>query len=101
MNSEILKVDTIIKTLFSIENKKSLSISKLYSFYNYLRSKIEKDKKPYIFSSNYEDIKRYIYYNSEVFDLINEELIVAKGIIEIKEENKWLKEICKEFIKQY
>lgn len=101
MNSEILKVDTIIKTLFSIENKKSLSIPKLYIFYNYLRSKIEKDRKPYIFSSSYEDIEKVVDYNPEIFDLINEELIIAKGIIEIKKENKWLKEICKEFIEKY
>ena len=26
---------------------------------------------------------------------------IAKGIIEIKKENKWLKEICKEFIEKY
>lgn len=101
MKHIVLSVSDIIKTLFTVSGFKRIEISFLYLFYSYLRRRIEQDGKLYVFSSEYEDIERFVENNSEVYDLINEELIVAKGIVEKSLDNKWLVEVCREFLFHY
>lgn len=101
MKHIVLSVDEILKTLFSVSGLKRIELSFLYLFYSYLRRRIEEDGKLYVFSSEYEDIERFVNNNSEVYELINEELIVAKGIVEKSLDNKWLVEVCREFLFHY
>ena len=96
-----LYISEIIKTLFSVSGFKKIEVSFIYLFYSYLRRRIEEDRKLYVFSSEFEDIKRFVDDNSEVYDLINDELIVAKGIVEKSLDNKWLVEVCREFLFHY
>ena len=96
-----LSISEIIKTLFSVSGFKIIEVSFIYLFYSYLRRRIEEDRKLYVFSSEFEDIKRFVDDNSEVYDLINDELIVAKGIVEKSLDNKWLVEVCREFLFHY
>ena len=96
-----LSVSEIIKTLFSVSGLKKIEVSFIYLIYSYLRRRIEEDGKIYVFSSEFEDIERFVDDNSEVYDLINEELIVAKGIVEKSLDNKWLVEVCREFLFHY
>ena len=101
MKHIVLSVNDILKTLFSVSGLKRIEISLIYLFYSYLRRRIEEDGKIYVFSSEFEDIERFVENNSEVYDLINEELIVAKGIVEKSLDNKWLVEVCREFLFHY
>ena len=41
------------------------------------------------------------YATDNFYDLINDELIVAKGIVEKSLDNKWLVEVCREFLFHY
>lgn len=101
MKHIVLSVNDILKTLFSVSGLKRIEISFIYLFYSYLRRRIEEDGKIYVFSSEFEDIERFVENNFEVYDLINEELIVAKGIVEKSLDNKWLVEVCREFLFHY
>lgn len=101
MKHIVLSVNDILKTLFSVSGLKRIEISFIYLFYSYLRRRIEEDRKIYVFSSEFEDIERFVENNSEVYDLINEELIAAKGIVEKSLDNKWLVEVCREFLFHY
>ena len=101
MKHIVLSVNDILKTLFSVSGFKRIEISLIYLFYSYLRRRIEEDGKIYVFSSEYENIERFVDNNSEVYELINKELIVAKGIVEKSLDNKWLVEVCKEFLFHY
>ncbi len=101
MKHIVLSVNDILKTLFSVSGFKRIEISLIYLFYSYLRRRIEEDGKIYVFSSEYENIERFVDNNSEVYELINKELIVAKGIVEKSLDNKWLVEVCREFLFHY
>lgn len=101
MKHIVLSVNDILKTLFSVSGLKRIEISFIYLFYSYLRRRIEEDGKIYVFSSEFEDIERFVDDNSDVYDLINEELIVAKGIVEKSLDNKWLVNVCREFLFHY
>lgn len=101
MKHIVLSVNDILKTLFSVSGLKKIELSFIYLFYSYLRRRIEEDRKLYVFSSEYEDIERFVENNSEVYDLINKELIVAKGIVEKSLDNKWLVNVCREFLFHY
>lgn len=101
MKHIVLSVNDILKTLFSVSGLKKIEVSFIYLFYSYLRRRIEEDGKIYVFSSEFENIERFVSNNSEVYDLINEEVIVAKGIVEKSLDNKWLVEVCREFLFHY
>lgn len=101
MKHIVLSVNDILKTLFSVSGLKKIELSFIYLFYSYLRRRIEEDGKLYVFSSEYGDIERFVDNNSEVYDLINEELIVAKGIVEKSLDNEWLVNVCREFLFHY
>ena len=101
MKHIVLSVNDILKTLFLVSGLKKIELSFIYLFYSYLRRRIEEDRKLYVFSSEYEDIERFVENNSEVYDLINKELIVAKGIVEKSLDNKWLVNVCREFLFHY
>lgn len=101
MKHIVLSVNDILKTLFSVSGLKRIEVSFIYLFYSYLRRRIEEDGKIYVFSSEFENIERFVSNNSEVYDLINEEVIIAKGIVEKSLDNKWLVEVCREFLFHY
>ena len=101
MKHIVLSVNDILKTLFSVSGLKRIEVSFIYLFYSYLRRRIEEDGKIYVFSSEFENIERFVSNNSEVYDLINEEMIIAKGIVEKSLDNKWLVEVCREFLFHY
>lgn len=97
-----ITVEDLVICLFRADRSKSISLERLYQFVAFMKKKFN-GTLPFRCDINSEVIRRLVYFNDDIYELLgNEDILVVKGILPtLEQEDEVIQELADEFSQLY